>query len=311
MSQLDVKGAMSAYADGQNVMDYLRHKHGIDHNNSEIIELSYDLQAGSYAKSTELHIQERMDYAKLMSEYIRPHLNGATSLLDVGTGELSTISLLANHLDENTSVFAFDISWSRLFKGQKFWNKWNKNKTLELNLFVADMKEIPLLDNSVDVVTSNHAIEPNGECLKQILSEIFRVCSQVCVLFEPSFELNSAEGKARMAKHGYIRNLQRESEALGGTVLSIELFPLTHSKLNPTACYVIAPPKHSKMSINSRNHFSAPGTNLPLTPIDNFLYSEDMAVAFPILKNIPLLRSEKAILATALLADRDPEGVSE
>ena len=301
MSQLDVKGGMRAFANGQNVMDYLRRRHGINHNTSDIIELSYDLQAGTYAKTTELHIQERLDYTKLMSEFIRPHLNGATSLLDVGTGELSTISLLANHLDNNTTVVAFDISWSRLFKGQEFWNKWNKNNTLKLNSFVADMKEIPLLDNSVEVVISNHSLEPNGQYLKQILPEIFRVCSQVCVLFEPSFELNSAEGQARMAKHGYIRNLQQESEALGGTVLSVELFPLTHSKINPTACYVIAPPKHSKMSTNSINQFSVPGTNLPLTPMDDFLFSKDMALAFPILKNIPVLRSDKAILATALL----------
>ena len=83
------------------------------------------------------------------------------------------------------------------FKLVKFFKDNTKHKTNLLYPFVADIKSIPLASNSIDVITSCHALEPNGKSLNLLLKELFRVAKNKLILFEPSYELNSKEGKRR------------------------------------------------------------------------------------------------------------------
>ena len=169
--------------------------------------------------------------------------------------------------------------------------------------FVGDIAETPLLDKSINVTISCHALEPNGGRLRELLSEIFRVTRDKIILFEPCYEINSDEGKKRMDRLGYIKDVDSALEALGGTLIdkiemNNDLYPL-----NPTVCFVIEPPSQPVVQtsfLDPVNIFSVPGTNHSLEKIDDFYFSNTTGLCFPILKSIPVLKSNTAILSTAL-----------
>ena len=237
------------------------------------------------------------------SSILQNYIEADDILLDVGTGELTTISQVLQKLQVSPSqVYIFDISWSRLFKGLKHAKANLANKYETLIPFVANMTAIPLPDKCVNITTSSHALEPNGGKLQQVISEIFRVTSDMVILFEPSYEINSDDGKRRMEDLGYIRDLDAVISSVGGKVLEKVKVINVANALNPTMCYVIQPPKvdsRLEYMVNSVN-FSIPGTSVPLTRFSESYYSKQTGLTFPILREIPILREDCAFLATAL-----------
>ena len=269
------------------------------------------MQAGSYIENIKSHLELSKDYANELATFIAPFLSSEKSLLDVGTGELTTFSLLLSNKDINPlSVYAFDISWSRLYRGLDFWKDNVKNKEMQLNAFVADIKEIPIASKSIDIVTSCHALEPNGGNITKLLKELFRICRDRLVLFEPSYELNSKEGKARMDRLGYIKDIEGTVKKIGGVVHDI--VPLRNTSdplnptavpLNPTACFIIEPSTESDKYFDSAGNlspFTVPGSDYKISERDGFFISAETGIAFPILKGIPKLKLNAGILATSL-----------
>lgn len=304
MNCFNLNKARTIYAKGGNVTQFLRSESGSEVNTSEIIEIAYDLQAGSYVKFLNENPEKLNAYTNELASLIAPYLSSDKSLLDIGTGELTTLSLLLSHVDVTPAdVYAFDISWSRLHHGIRFWNETVNRDTINLHPFVADIKEIPLATNSIDVVTSSHALEPNGGNLPLLLKELFRVCREHLVLFEPSYELSSEKVKARMDRLGYIKNIEGVVEELGGVVREIIPIDNVINPLNPNACYVIEPPnKCFESSFHSRNDdvFAVPGSDFSLVEKEGFLVSTEVGLVFPILMGIPILKANSGILATSL-----------
>lgn len=145
MNHIDIRKAKEIHKEGGNITKYLREKFKEDANTSEIIEIAYDLQAGSYIKNVNESREKAVIYATEMHSLLAPHLTPGCSLLDVGTGELTTLSLIANQLDNRVSeVFALDISWSRLSKGITFWKNTVIDSRVDLSVFVADIKKNPI-----------------------------------------------------------------------------------------------------------------------------------------------------------------------
>jgi hypothetical protein len=204
--------------------------------------------------------------------------------------------MLARSLVKPRNVYNLEISWSRIYKGCSFWNNVH-NGSINMNPLVADMLEIPLPTKSVDIITSSHALEPNGNRLDKILNELFRVSRYKCILFEPHYENCSREGKERMDKLGYIKDIQKTVCQLGGIVE--EIIPITNfaSSLNPTSCFVIKVP-NSDIKYYEGNCFTVPGTNFMLKKYDDCYHSIDTGLVFPSIKSIPILRSQNAILAS-------------
>lgn len=298
MKFIDVLEAKSIYLKGENVTQYLRTKFGSEDNTSEIIEIAYDLQAGSYIDFVKSNRDKVERIATKLSEILTEHLENGDSLLDVGTGEVTTLTLVLNELNiELSDILALDISWSRLSVGMDF-HRENRKIKLPLKPFVADIKEIPLHDKCVDVVTSSHALEPNGKNLETLLRELFRVTKKKLVLFEPSYELNSEEGKARMDRLGYIKDIEGMVSKLGGKVLDVIPIQNIGNPLNPTACYIIEPPIQSVKHLDLVA-FCVPGTNFKLEADGQYLFSKDTGLVFPILDEIAVLKTSSAILATS------------
>ena len=298
MKFIDVLEAKSIYQKGENVTQYLRTKFGSEDNTSQIIEIAYDLQAGSYIDDVESNRDKAERYATELSEILTEHLESGDSILDVGTGEITTLTLVLNEVGiELSDILALDISWSRLSVGMNF-HRENRKIKLPLKPFVADIKEIPLHEKCVDVVTSSHALEPNGKNLETLFRELFRVTKKKLVLFEPSYELNSEEGKVRMDRLGYIKDIEGMVSKLGGKVLDVIPIQNIGNPLNPTACYIIEPPIQSIKHLDAVT-FCVPGTNFKLEADGQYLFSKDTGLVFPILDEIAVLKTTSAILATS------------
>jgi glycine/D-amino acid oxidase-like deaminating enzyme len=82
----------------------------------------------------------------------------------------------------------------------------------------------------------------NGGREAEILLELFRVAQRKLVLFEPCYEIASAEARGRMEHHGYVRGLADAAERLGARVETITPLPIVDNPLNPTVCFVVTPP---------------------------------------------------------------------
>ena len=299
MKYTDIVEAKKIYKKKQNVTEHLRKQYNVKNNSSEIIEIAYDLQAGSYIENTIKNRTNQEKTSALIASELNKFLLPRSTLLDIGSGELTNLTLILNNLNKIRKVFAFDISWSRIFKGVKFFKDNSKHKINLLYPFVADIKSIPLASNSIDVITSCHALEPNGRNLNLLLKELFRVAKDKLVLFEPSYELNSKEGKNRMKKLGYIKGIEKEVVKLGGKVNNIKPIKNSANSLNPTVCYVISVNKKI-YGLKNNQKFTVPGSDLELKMKDNFMISKDTGLSFPVLKKIPILKNDLAILSTAL-----------
>jgi SAM-dependent methyltransferase len=305
LTHFDILAAKKGFAEGRNVTSLLREQMGSETNTSEIIETAYDLQAGTYIQHVEDNKLHATLYAREVAGILDAHLASAKSLLDVGTGEMTTLSLIIPHLTAiPRRLLAFDISWSRIYKGLAYAERNIGGSFPRLTPFVADISRIPLPDKSVSVTTSNHALEPNGGRLAELLAELFRVTRETLLLFEPCYEKSSAEGMKRMDSLGYIKGLETAVGQLGGSVVATIPMRVVDNPLNPTFCFVVRPPATDGFSgpeeSESPDMFSVPGTNHPLVKFDNFYVSKSTGLCFPILKTIPIFKSTAAILATAL-----------
>lgn len=192
-------------------------------------------------------------------------------------------------------AYGFDIAWSRIKECNKFLDSMN---VLDNRFtFVADIFSIPMKDNSIDIVYTAHALEPNGGNEKILLEELYRVAGKYVILFEPAYEFANEEQRGRMEFHGYVKNLSAEAEKLGYNVVEHRLLENPLNKMNPTAVMVIAKGEGTI----EEDPLCDPISKGNLVKGTSSYFSEDSLVAYPVVENIPCLSIENAILATKYL----------
>jgi uncharacterized protein YbaR (Trm112 family) len=198
--------------------------------------------------------------------------------------------------------YAVDISLSRLAVGRKYVRE-QLDETLrgKIHPVAATLFNLPLATGGVDVVWTSHALEPNGGREAEAITELARIARKYLVLFEPSYERNSAAGRERMERLGYIRNL----EGAIASIPELELVDVikmarTEDDLNPTYAHVIR--KKSGDSV-ADSALRCPITYGPLDSREGYLYSRNALLAFPVVEGIPVLRPDKGICASIFDAD--------
>lgn len=280
------------YDQGQNISAFLRCEMGLEYNTQEIIEVSYDLQTGSYIASME---NEKM--AKHTEEYSREiarrilSLCKPKSILNAGVGEATILSGVLKNLAIEVNSYGFDLSWSRV----AYAKKWLYSKGLsDAVLCSGDLLNIPFIDNSIDVVYTSHSIEPNGGNEGPILQELYRITRKFLILLEPGYELANDKARERMDSHGYCKNLRGISDSLGYDVLEHQLFPYTYP-LNPTAITIIRKDGNTELPSDV---FACPKFKTPLKKIGGMLFSPEAFAVYPIVGGIPCLRVENGIFAS-------------
>ncbi len=291
---IDLIKCKKKYLEGHNITNFLRKKKNITNNSKEIIEIAYELQAGSYVNEFKKNKQIYVSYINEISAYLNENLDSHDSILDIGCGEATTLTGLTNNLNfKNHIINGFDISLSRIETAKKFSNK-NLKKGRKINFFVGDIAQIPMQDKSIDVITSSHAIEPNGGNEDSIAKELIRVASKKIILFEPCYEKVNINIKKRMRKLGYIKNLTKSFIKYGAFLKVVVPIKKSVDNNNPTFCYHF---ELSKKHIKKVKFFyTDPGTNYKLTYGNNYYRSSETQLSYPVIKGIPILRIEKSII---------------
>lgn len=281
------------YARGENIISAMTKDCKDDLNSSDIIEIAYDLQTGSYVKamqgdSMRVHKQQySTEIAKIILSLCQPE-----SILEAGVVEATTLSGVLEGLNIPIDSYGFDLSWSRIAEARK----WLSSKgILDTTLCTGNLLNMPFADNSIDVVYTSHSIEPNRGNEKAILQELFRVARKFVVLLEPGYELASIEARNRMDSHGYCRNIPEVAHNLGYKILKHELFPCSANPLNPTAITIIE--KNTKQKKPSFT-LSCPEFKTNLKTIDGMMFSSEALRVYPIIGGIPCLRVENGIFAS-------------
>lgn len=299
----DVLFARHVYSQGGNVTQALRERFGEKNNTAEIIELAYDLQAGSYIDWCKKNEALKDAFVTEVGAVLDDYLSDGDTVLDVGSGELTTLSHLIKKLRTKMGdVHACDISWSRIYKGRLYAEKIIPDHMPHLHLFMADMFALPLPTGSVDVVITSHSLEPNGGKEPELLRELFRICTKRLFLFEPDFLRCCDAGKKRMKEMGYITNLPNAVADQGGKLIARIPLEAISNPLNPTSCFIIEPPQlETSAPLAVGQHcYTVPGSDFSLHREDDFLLSRDSGLCFPVIKEIPALRTACGILATSL-----------
>lgn len=260
------------------------------------------MQAGSYVDFVENNYSIVKPYYTELASIIRKHICANDSIIDVGTGEMTTLAPIAEQCYYPISVgYALDVSLSRLIVGARYLEKYCGNNSSIVNKIrpiASTLFNLPFASNSIDIVWTSHSVEPNGGREMEAIVELSRICKKWLILFEPSYENNTPEGKARMTKLGYIKGLPDTI----ASIPQIELVDIiridsTTNNLNPTYAYIVRKiPNTDEISPEIR----CPVSRGHLQDRGNYLYSPDSLLAYPKIFNIPILRAEKAIIASAL-----------
>ena len=286
------------YGNGGNIIQYLKSINNNDKQNTiEDILISYDFQSGSYIKGYSKNPEFKDKYCTSLAKVI-DNLGNFDSIIEVGVGEATTLNNLTQKLTNVPSnILGFDISWSRLKFAKDFLAGFDLNN---ITLFTANLFEIPLLDNSVDIVYTSHSIEPNGGKEEEAIKELYRITSKYLILLEPSYEFSDEKSRNRMKSHGYVTNLYSTAKKLGYNIIEHRLFDYSINPLNPTGIIIIK----KESSTSNKPTLRCPISLTELTEYnDCLLYSKDSFLAYPVIDEIPCLLKENSILATHLLTD--------
>lgn len=282
------------YERGENLSAALRKQAETTGNTEEIIEWSYDIQAGSYIQAL-----QQADNASHNDNYtaeltrVLTSLGPAQSICEAGVGEATTLGNVVRKLNTpNTAYYGFDLSWSRI----AFARRWLQLENISgISLCTASLLHMPYANDSIDIVYTSHSIEPNGGREEGILRELYRATRRYLVLLEPGYELASDEARRRMEFHGYCRNIAGIARSLGYRIIEHKLFPYSINPLNPTALIII-----EKLANTTRipNPLVCPRYKTPLQKVDGLLFSSEALTVYPTICGIPCLRLENGIIAS-------------
>jgi len=282
------------YSKNKNISKYLRNKKKESKNSIETILYSYDLQGGSdYLRRNEPVIgTNNKKMAQTISETVSEL--GAGSFLEAGTGEGLILELLdPNKIKSKPKIFGFDLSLSRLLFAQKYLAEGKRNATL----FCANMTNIPLPDDSIDIVCTVMSMEPNHGREREILAELFRVTRRYLMLIEPTYELGSKHTKKHIIQHGYVRDLPKHIAKIGHKIIIHRYLGFSHPN-NENA--LIVAEKNKKLPLIRDIKFVSPISNRPLKEYKNYWYCKDDGYVFPTINKIPCLVKENGILASQI-----------
>jgi ubiquinone/menaquinone biosynthesis C-methylase UbiE len=291
----EIKKIRKLYINNKNISQYIKKKDNATNNSIDAILYSYDLQGGKDYSLRNYSMVK--NYNKKIAKKISETISnlGVKSFLEAGTGEGLILGLLnPKEIKSKPSLYGFDLTVSRLLYAQKYLKQQKKKATL----FSANMMNIPLGTNSVDVVCTVMSMEPNHGREKSILSELFRITRKYLILIEPTYELGSEITKKHIIQHGYVRNLPNIIKKMGYKIITHEY--LGFSTPNNENAIIVAEKNPNLPSVKNIKLLS-PISHKPLIKKTNLLYCKEDGYAFPLINNIPCLVSENGILASKLM----------
>lgn len=297
---LDICRLKHAFEAGTNIFDLIMQETG---DADLAVQVSYEIQAGSYIAAIEGPKNTPTFRASMRQFAILFEALGPRTILEAGIGEATTLAnclpLMSDQKKHLEWIGGFDVSLSRLLFAKKYCS--TKLPENECAMFTGRLEQIPLADNSVDLVFTSHAMEPNFGKEEQILAELLRITRHWLVLREPSFDLGNEATRQHIRRCRYVDNIIGTVQAMGLDVLEHRLWGNDFNPVNQTAVTVIRKAeKQSHDKVEGSPKFINPVTRKLLSARHGFLYDSVGGVAFPIIEDVPCLLQEQAILCARM-----------
>ena len=273
-----------------NIHKYLKKKRFI---NQEAIQISYDLQSGSYIKKLNRYKNIDKKVFQIFNNTLHKNFTNIKSVLDFGSGELTRFNYVIDFLSNKKKIqyFACDISLNRLHVGKIFFDRSYKKKGVNLNLFVVDNFRLPLPDNSIDVIITCHAIEPNRKNKEKIIKELLRVSKKGLCLMEPHYEAATIDQKKRMDYHKYVKGIPKFLDKMKYNYKIITKNAHINPN-NPSSIFVV---KKKKITKYAKIQFINPLNKKNLVKLRNFLYCTYSGRLFPVFDGITIFSNYSSI----------------
>ena len=281
-----------------NYNKYLRSIGGLDE--IEVIKHSYDLQAGSYIKFFLKNKNLENRYCDEIADIIKKNFGKFESFLDCGCGEMTVSYSIIERLNFIKKFLLFDISLNRMVLGKNFLKKnLKKNSFKKTNFFCSSLESIPLNNNSINLVFTNHAIEPNKDNAKNIIRELYRITNYGLILNEPDYTSASKEQKKRMIKNNFVKNIPKILKQLKINYKTVKIKNSIRT-LNKTTSFIIFKKKNKKNTIE----FIDPFYKKKIIGKKYFYFSYILKQVYFIFKDIPIFDFEKpTIINDAVIKD--------
>jgi hypothetical protein len=281
-----IQKIITLYGSGINITETLSSENiEIDAN---IIELIYDLQAGTYTRAALVNSDLINKRIEEIYSYISEHIDKSGIFLDAGVGEANTLVPLQEKMKLEKPILAFDISLSRVKWAQKNLSENNINS----DLAVASLLSIPLSDNSVDFIFTSHALEPNGGNAIRILEEFNRITRKFIFLVEPDYENSGNQQKKRMDKLSYVKDLESSISKNGFELIQKIPLDVNSNENNRASLYIAKKRLENSLSNNQKWVDPYFKSNLIL---HEGCYSTKEGFLYPIIKGIPMLREKDSL----------------
>jgi ubiquinone/menaquinone biosynthesis C-methylase UbiE len=261
----------------------------------EVIELLYDLQAGTYTEFANQNFGYMDEFARELNGLVGDFFLEAKSVLDCGTGEANTLIPILRNFSNISTVLAIDSSWSRL--------SWAR-KNLDLHNFpgvdlaVANIDKIPLKSGIIDLVFTIHALEPNGGREFELLCEMVRVSKKYVILVEPDFATAGSLQKERMHRLNYIEDLRPVFSKLGLKIVFEQKMKTFSNPLNQPCVFVLEKKSDTDSELDSPE----------ISWVDPIFLENGIDYHggryfpaghwYPVLQGIPFLRASDGMYAT-------------
>ena len=296
-----VRELNSAYANGLNVMhtaeNYINIHNISDSNYRRLAGLiAYDLQAGTYVEWAEANENFVDIWGKQIAYYIKKYFHDVVSIMEVGVGEATTLASVATNMGSEYKFYGFDQSLSRIICARD----WCTRRNINANFFIADLMNIPVENESVDLVYSSHSLEPNRDFEENIIEELLRVAKYGVILIEPIYELATPEAQKRMDYHRYVKGLHEICSHFDVSIMDYKLLDICQNHLNPSGVIVL---KKNKLSKNKSEsiEWRCPITSARLDVHSEYFSSKEVGLIYPLVEGVPLLQVDYAVRASILL----------
>ncbi len=214
--------------------------------------------------------------------------------IEIGAGELTTSIAFAQRV-KFSEISALELSWSRIAAGRQF----AESKQVDFtHLLAGTALDLPLSDNSFDIVITSHCLEQIPMHVHKVLSELYRVSREYIVLLEPSYELGDSYQKMCMKRKHFVRGLDKIIRERGYRLERHELLPYCWSFKNRTALYLI------KKEVSGSRRPIVDKLACPLCkeslfkPDHQFYFCKSCGILYPVVGGIPCLNPANGILAT-------------
>lgn len=210
--------------------------------------------------------------------------SGFGSILEVGAGELTTLTEIAGRIGLDRCYHGIDISFGRVYQGTKYFSA--RVPELDMTAVRADAMSLPYPNDSFDIVFSSHCLEHIPLHYQRAIDEMIRVARRAVVLFEPSYELNGPVQKLRMRAHGYVRGIEDYLRQLPDVAVRPTTLLRHGAAYNRTACHFIDLANDDRARRDGRPQFGCPRCRSILHSMASTYRCNPCSLAYPIIDGV-------------------------